>query len=78
MHYTYSCPELTCHFTVKADKDIEAKAHAVKHCGGGPRCKQAGHVPAAAKLIEFKQIHLLKSFFFILCSLRFDIIENYV
>jgi len=50
----------------------------VKRCGGGPRCKQAGHVPAAAKLIEFNQTHLLKSFFFFRCSLRFDIIANYV
>ncbi len=50
----------------------------VKRCGGGPRCKQAGHVPAAAKLIEFKQTHLLKSFFFFRCSLHFDIIANYV
>ena len=54
------------------------KESKVKRCGGGPRCKQAGHVPAAAKLTEFKQTHLLKSFFFFRCSLLFDIIANYV
>ena len=48
------------------------------NCGGAPHSKLWGMRGASAKLIEFKQIHLLKSFFFFRCSLRFNIIENYV
>jgi len=47
-----------------------AAAHPAASCGA---CKAP-----PPSLIEFKQIHLLKSFLFLRCSLRLDVISDYI
>ena len=62
--------ELLCFPTFPIDYSQTAAAHPAASCGA---CKAP-----PPSLIEFKQIHLLKSFLFLRCSLRLDVISDYV